>query len=351
MTVQSAPAERRLILCVEDERQLRTNVVEELVEAGYEVVEADDGVAALAVLETCVPDLVLCDITMPRMGGYELLREVRARGPELADVPFVFLTALSDRIAVIEGRSAGADDYLTKPVDFDLMLITVKSRLDQVDRVKASANAQAEQRRAQEVARALQRGLNDLTTAFDRVSMGVLLFDAGRNVIYANPQSKGVLGKGLAISNSKLQVQSPAEASLLRAALAKAIDEGENSEFLTISQDAEHPLIVQFISLGRGGTPSGASAAAFLIDTNAPAPLSERLVARLYGFTPTEARVATALARGHQANQILADMGITTTTFAFHLRNIFRKAQVSRQQELVALLARSAVVVQVEGGD
>lgn len=341
----------RLILVVEDEQRLRANVVEELVEAGYEVLDAEDGQDALELLETATPDLILCDITMPRMGGYELLRELRARGNELAEVPFVFLTALSDRIAVIEGRSAGADDYLTKPVDFDLMLVTVRSRLEQVERVKASANAQAEERRARDVALALRRGMNDLTTAFDRVSMGVLLFDASKSVIYANPRSKDVLGKGLSVSNGKLQVRSSAEASLLRAALARAVDDGENSEFLTVSQDAEHPLVVQFISLGGEDGSSGASAAAFLIDTNAPPQLSERLVAKLYGFTPTEARVATALARGRHSNEILVDMGITTTTFAFHLRNIFRKAQVGRQQELVALLARSAMVVQVQNGD
>lgn len=347
MIVDQPTAEARLILCVEDEQHLRMNVAEELAEAGYDVIEAEDGLSALALLDTCLPDLVLCDVTMPRMGGYELLRAVRARGPELAEVPFVFLTALSDRIAVIEGRSAGADDYLTKPVDFDLMLTTIKSRLDRVERVRASANAQAELRRAGDVANALQRGLDDLTAAFDRVSMGVLLFDAGKSVIYANPQSAGIMGKGISVTNGRLQVRSPAEGNLLRTALARAVDEGANSDFLTISQDGEHPLIVQFIGLGKNRNTAGASAAAFLIDTNAAPQLSEKLVAKLFGFTPTEARVATAIARGQHANQIIVDMGITTTTFAFHLRNIFRKAQVSRQQELVALLARSAVLVQM----
>ncbi|RYG29115.1 MAG: response regulator, partial [Burkholderiales bacterium] len=124
-----------LILCVEDERRLRANVVEELRDAGYGVIEADDGQAALDLLVEHTPDLVLCDITMPRMGGYELLSAVRASQTAIANVPFVFLTALSDRLAVIEGKSAGADDFLTKPIDFDLMLATIRSRLDQVVRI------------------------------------------------------------------------------------------------------------------------------------------------------------------------------------------------------------------------
>jgi DNA-binding response OmpR family regulator/DNA-binding CsgD family transcriptional regulator len=348
MTYSEPSPEQVLILCVEDEKHLRTNIAEELRDAGYAVIEADDGRAALALLETYRPHLVLCDITMPRMGGYELLREVRAREPGLANMPFVFLTALSDRVAVIDGKSAGADDYLTKPIDFDLMLATIRSRLDQVTRIETNLNAVAENQRVLEVSQALRRGMSDLKMALSHVSMGVLLFDANKDVTYRNTQSEAVLGRGLTIVNNKLSVKVPAEANLMRAALTAAVEQGTNSDFLTVSQADDHPLIIQVISLGEGAGPGATRAAAFLIDTNAPPPISEKLVAKLYGFTPTEARVATAIARGRHTNEVVLDMGITSTTFAFHLRNIFRKAQVSRQQDLVALLARSAVVNQVE---
>jgi len=338
---------KRLILVVEDEQRLRANVVEELVEAGYTVLDAEDGMEALERLDTATPDLILCDITMPRMGGYELLRALRKRGGHVANIPFVFLTALSDRVAVIEGRGAGADDYLTKPVDFDLMLITIRSRLDQVERIRQASNAEAETRRSQELAQAFEGNLEDLAAALSRLSAGVLLFDGSGQCLFRNPQAEAIIGNGLSLANGRLHVANAAAATALRKALAAAIDEGTNPDVVTVARDGEHPLVIQFISLGRGKV-ARVRAAAFIIDPNAPPPLSERLVALLFGLTPTEARVAAAIGRGHSLECITEDMGITNTTFAFHLRNIFRKTQVARQQELVALLARSALLVQDE---
>jgi DNA-binding NarL/FixJ family response regulator len=66
---------------------------------------------------------------MPRITGFELLEKVTAAGPRFADVPFVFLTALVDRDSELTGRRLGADDYLTKPVDFEMLGIVVENRL------------------------------------------------------------------------------------------------------------------------------------------------------------------------------------------------------------------------------
>ena len=343
--------EQFLILCVEDERRLRSNIVEELQEAGYAVIQADDGQQALEMLADHRPDLVLCDITMPRMGGYELLNAVRAREPSLANVPFVFLTALADRLAVIEGKTAGADDYLTKPIDFDLMLATIRSRLDQVVRIRTSLNSAAESQRLTDVADALRRGVRDLATTLEHIALGVVLFDASKALIYRNRQAEQVLGKAITFTNGRLATHSAQQSTQLRQALTTAVEEGRNSDFLAIEQDSGHPLLVQFIALGGPESAGGASAAMFLIDTDAAPPISEALAAKLFALTPTEARVASSVARGLRTDEITLDMGITATTFAFHLRNIFRKAGVSRQQELVALLSRSAVLTAVSEGN
>jgi DNA-binding NarL/FixJ family response regulator len=66
---------------------------------------------------------------MPRMSGFELLERVNAAGPALANLPFIFLTALDDRENELSGRRLGADDYLTKPVDFELLGVVVDNRL------------------------------------------------------------------------------------------------------------------------------------------------------------------------------------------------------------------------------
>ncbi len=124
------------ILCIDDEALLREDIVEELQDAGYETIEAEDGKGGLAAIKEFKPDLVLCDITMPEMDGYQLLAELRGSCPEFADLPFVFLSALADADAVKQGKIRGADDYLTKPIDFELMIATVKARLRQVKRME-----------------------------------------------------------------------------------------------------------------------------------------------------------------------------------------------------------------------
>ncbi len=125
------------ILCVEDEDLIRKLVVEELADEGYETIEAANGVEGLAAIMKYKPDLVLCDVNMPGMDGYQLLTTLRKNHPELADMPFIYLSALADRKDVIGGRKLGADDYLTKPIDFEMLLNSVETRLNQVTRMEA----------------------------------------------------------------------------------------------------------------------------------------------------------------------------------------------------------------------
>ncbi|MGB3338243.1 MAG: response regulator [Devosia sp.] len=331
-----------LILCVEDERRLRANIVEELIEAGYAVIEAEDGQAALDLMAHQQPDLILCDITMPRMGGYELLRAIRASGDDRATVPFVFLTALSDRLAVIEGKTAGADDYLSKPIDFDLMLATIRSRLDQVVRLRSNLTAKADSQRKAEVDTTLRKGLDDLATTLEHIAIGVVLFDGQKTLVHANQQAASMLGQAISYSHGRLSSQDPQESKELRQALDAAIHHGQNSDPVALDREGHHPLLVQFIAL-RNDQPFGASAAMFLMDTSAEPLVSEALVAKLFALTRTEARVAAAIARGLKTDEIALDMGISETTMAFHRRNIFRKAGVSRQQDLVAMIFRGSV--------
>jgi DNA-binding response OmpR family regulator len=123
------------ILCIEDEAALRKDIVEELNDAGYETLEAANGAIGYDAILAHRPDLVLCDVNMPDMNGYELLTKLRETNEEFDDVPFVFLSALADRKDIIAGKKLGADDYLTKPVDFELLLVTVESRLRQIVRI------------------------------------------------------------------------------------------------------------------------------------------------------------------------------------------------------------------------
>jgi DNA-binding NarL/FixJ family response regulator len=120
---------RSRILCVEDDPETASLLEEALTELEYTVELAPDGERALALILDRSPDLVLCDVRMPRMTGFELLEKVVAAGPQVAEVPFVFLTARVDRESELAGRRLGADDYLTKPVDFEMLGIVIEHRL------------------------------------------------------------------------------------------------------------------------------------------------------------------------------------------------------------------------------
>lgn len=128
--------EKTTILCAEDEPELRRDIVEELREAGYDVIEAVNGEDALMAITTLTPDIVLCDINMPRMTGLQVLEQVRSSEGAYADVPFIFLTAYGEKSDLIKGRSLGADDYLVKPIDYDLLLSTVNTRLESMTRAR-----------------------------------------------------------------------------------------------------------------------------------------------------------------------------------------------------------------------
>lgn len=123
------------IVVVEDEKDLRDVIVEELEDAGYEVAVAGNGKEGLDVIGSFRPNLILSDITMPVMNGYEMLKALREQYPGMRSVPIVYLSALADRSHIIEGKRLGVDDYLTKPVDFELLQVTVSARLREVERM------------------------------------------------------------------------------------------------------------------------------------------------------------------------------------------------------------------------
>jgi DNA-binding NarL/FixJ family response regulator len=125
---------KKKILCIEDDRETAALIAEELLDRGYDVTVAHDGREGLAAILRIMPDLVLSDISMPAMSGFELLERLTALAPRFSYMPFVFLTALTDRDNELKGRLLGADDYVTKPIDFDLLVTIIAARLKAVAR-------------------------------------------------------------------------------------------------------------------------------------------------------------------------------------------------------------------------
>lgn len=336
--------ENPVILCVEDEVDLRSDIVEELEAAGYRVLEAGNGREALATIESERPDLILCDITMPDLDGYGLMEAIRSEYPDLADVPFLFLTALAGRADMIRGMTAGADDYLIKPIDYDIMLARVKARLSQVDRMRENVE------RSQEVLRlsiteTLQRGMREtvdaLAASLDRLVTGFVLLDAAGRVVRANETASAVIADGDAIIRTSVGLTGINRAATqeFREALAAILRGEELEEGVLMPRDYGNPVQIHFLRLGETGV-DGEEVAALLIDPDRRRELSAEAVRKMYGLTPSEAKLCVSLANGKRLDEIGDDFGIAPTTIAFHLKNVFRKTQTSRQSELVLLLNR-----------
>lgn len=117
-----APATRPVVLVVDDVAANREVLEGHLVELGYDVRQARDGVEALEAIDLEEPDLVLLDIDMPRLDGLTLCRRLKAH-PLRRLVPVVLITALADRGTRLRGLAAGADDFLTKPFDARELLV------------------------------------------------------------------------------------------------------------------------------------------------------------------------------------------------------------------------------------
>src|SRR4051812_36444195 len=107
---------RPLVLFVDDDPVGQEVFEAMLADGDYELASAGDGHTALAIARQLVPDLILLDVMMPGLDGFEVLRRLRA-DPVLAEAPVILVTALHDRQSRLRGLEAGADDFLSKPID------------------------------------------------------------------------------------------------------------------------------------------------------------------------------------------------------------------------------------------
>ena len=130
------------ILLIEDHVPLRENTAELLELAGYAVLTAENGQLGVAQALAQKPDLVVCDIMMPVLDGYGVL-QIFNQNAQLAGVPFIFLTAKTERTDLRRGMELGADDYLTKPFDKTELLSAIAGRLSRFQHLKPEYDLQA----------------------------------------------------------------------------------------------------------------------------------------------------------------------------------------------------------------
>lgn len=336
------------ILWVEDEPDLREILTEELLDAGYNVVQAINGQDALRQLKSCHPDLILCDIAMPVMDGYALLQLLRDTMSDLSDVPFVFLSAQDGSDQIIQGKYAGADDYLVKPVNFDLMLATIAARLREVQRVRNTLSDDSSH--PVKAVNALHQSSNPdfqrLARIFNLITAGVILLDRDGRIQFANTSAQRLLFECIdPVTKSIFDVDNILEFnglfSLIRTALGASLSGKEHTEFLSVPRvNEQRDLLITVCTLHDISSVDDCSAAVALFISagghNEPIPV--KALESLFKLTPTEGRIAWAFAQGLRSEQIAERFDISLTTVAFHKRNIFQKTNTNRQADLIALL-------------
>jgi DNA-binding NarL/FixJ family response regulator len=129
---------RRKILCIEGDRETAGLIAKELADRGFAVEIAHSGQEGILAIMKATPDLVLCDISMPTMNGFEVQERLHELEPHLGPIPLVFLTAQSDRDTELKGRLLSADDYVVKPIDFDRLDGIIIARLSGIAYSKLS---------------------------------------------------------------------------------------------------------------------------------------------------------------------------------------------------------------------
>lgn len=163
------------LLIVDDEERNRALLQAILEPMGYKIVLAEDGQEALEKTLELRPDLILLDVMMPDITGYEVCETIR-QDPDLAEIPVLLVTALNDRESRLKGIDAGADDFLSKPVD----VVEIQARVKTVTRLNRYRRLVAEREKFSKIA--------------DFATDALLLLDGDNRVHYANAKAAQLLG-------------------------------------------------------------------------------------------------------------------------------------------------------------
>lgn len=126
-----------LILVIEDEKLLRDNISELIKHYGFRVISAPSGEEGMKMAMEFIPDVIICDIMLPEIGGFEVFSRVK-QVSKLLSTAFIFLTAKSTRSDIRAGMDMGADDYLTKPFTKEELINSVKARLEKLSKINQS---------------------------------------------------------------------------------------------------------------------------------------------------------------------------------------------------------------------
>ena len=171
------------ILLIEDDVVLRENTAELLELSNYDVITASNGKIGVEIAKNSLPNIIVCDIMMPELDGYGVL-EALSKNEHTKNIPFIFLSAKTERRDVRKGMDLGADDYITKPFEEEELVSAIESRLAKAAILKDRSEDLQEKTASNQDE---LRTLNDLKNFFDdngtsiKLSSGEIIYEEGQN--------------------------------------------------------------------------------------------------------------------------------------------------------------------------
>jgi DNA-binding NarL/FixJ family response regulator len=286
-----------IILIADDSAEALGMLNTSLVSYGYTVFVAMDGAQALAIAKQMKPDMVLLDIKMPTMNGIEACKALKADS-ELTHIPIIFMTGLSDKEHLLEGLSAGAVDYINKPVNLDELLARVKNHLKNSQSTRSAQNA-----------------LNEL---------GQLTFtcDVNAKLVWSSISSRKLLAKAGVDVGSNFEVIAP-----------------QISEWLTRSPTKHSKLSLKGVStplqLSFLGNPTPREYLLRITEDDETG--TRRLLKTRFSLTEREAEVLFWLSRGKTNREIGQIISTSPRTVNKHLEAVFRKLAVENRSTATAV--------------
>ena len=299
-TPQAAEPPRLVIQVVDDAPDTLGFLVDALEAAGYGVLVARSGEAALQSLEWVIPDAILLDALMPGLDGFETCRRIKAL-PERAHVPIIFMTVLSETAHIVAGFEAGGVDYVVKPVKIDEVLARLATHV---------RNA-----RVSRLAR----------EAVDVGGLGVLVLDAHSRIAWRSPRAAGWLRQFVDLPAERW----PAFLAPLLAPLRMA---GSGSAVLATAGGEE----LQLHWIGDSGL--GESMALLQVRPQAASRLREAELTR------REIEVLSWLAKGKTNRDIGDILGLSPRTVNKHLEHVYAKLGVETRASAAALMTREGAL-------
>jgi DNA-binding NarL/FixJ family response regulator len=302
MAMNSDGKTRDVVLVVDDSPDTLRLLTDALDGAGKTVMVALDGAAAIRICEQITPDVILLDAVMQGIDGFEACRRLK-RNPDLAGVPVIFMTGLTETDDVVRGFEAGGVDYVTKPIVIEEMLARIRVHL---------ANA-----RLTQSARAALDVSGRFLLAVNRQGM----------IMWATPQAQKLLSENLGVSaDDELVLPAPMLQWLEQAQKGKA---GSKTPSMASFPDNEQ-LRLQY--MGKLGPNEFLLRLAKESSTNQPAQFSSEL-----GLTTREGEVLSWLSKGKTNRDIAQILGLSPRTVDKHLEQIYAKLGVENRTAAAAI--------------